>query len=310
VQTDFCPGTYLGSFYSACGSTGEGVAQGISLTTSQPNASVGVISISCSLKSSSDYSFEKIQSSFSPLTIFDYGNENQYEKGFVGYFRNLEVNTATYSSADKLRIDLSDFIDLAGTSKYVQFKVISQPLANSLEFKLDVVQNGISVLAFPLEKNQTSPDYKYNVDLTSTHLLSATRANNIFEIDLQARKLSNSLLNYTIPNFQTFAVNSNWPYLVVVSLMEMTPAGLKPLVSSEVLLSDNSSCLDAPFTYPIAKTAAEDSQDTAPQAAPSCGTIEPPDKGGPSSQLFIMSFGFLLALMMIPLRKRTKKLLS
>ena len=310
VQSDFCPGTYLGSFYSACGAPGEGQAQGISLTSSSPHASTGVITISCSLKSSGDYSYEKIQTSFSPLIIFDYGIENQYEKGFVGYFRNLEVNLSTYSKPDRLRIDLSDFTELSGTNKYVQFKIISQPLANSLEYRLDVKQNSNSILASPLERFQTSPELIQTLDLTSTHMLSATRANNIFDLEVEARKITSSIMNYAIPNYPLFGVNTNWPYLVVVSLMEMTPSGLRPLVNTEALLSDNSSCLEAPFTYAVAKTAYDDGDQPAVKAAASCGTIEPPNDDGPSNQLFIMTLGFLAILTSSEIRKRAKKFLS
>ncbi len=310
VQSEFCPGTYLGSFYSACGTPGEGIAQGISLTSSEPHASTGVISISCSLKSNGDYSFQKIQPTFSSVTIFDYGIENQYEKAFVGYFRNLEVNLSTYSPADKLRIDLSDFTELSGTTKYVQFKIISQSLANALEYKMDVLQNTNSILALPLERFPIAPEMKYSLDLTSTHVLSSTRANNIFDLEIQARKLGPSVMKYAIPEYKLFSVNSNWPYLVVASLMEMTPSGLRPLVSTEAILSDNSACLEAPFTFAVSKTAAEDDDSPAVKAAPSCGTIEPPEGGGPTSQLFIMSLGFLVILMTSQVRKRAKKFLS
>ena len=311
VQSEFCPGSYLGSFFTACGADGE--AQGISLTSSEPHASVGVISISCALKSSPAYSYEKIQSTFSPLTIFDFAEEARYEKSFMGYFRNLEVSHPTdFSPPDKFHIDLSGFSEIGGSNKFVQFKIISQPLGNALEFRLDVKQNLVSLFTEPIVKTQPAPDYKYQIDLTSIHSLSSLRANNVFDLEVAAHKLTEGMLDYTMPNPNIFAVNSNWPYLVVVSLLEMTPNGLRPLVSTEALLSDNSACLEAPFTYAVAKTEVEEQGEATTKAAnlASCGTIEPPDSNGPSSHLFILSIGFLLVALTTQVRKRAKKLLS
>ena len=100
----------------------------------------------------------------------------------------------------------------------------------------------------------------------------------------------------------------------MASIWELTPQGLRPLVDSGAILSDNASCLDAPFTYPVARarTISESSSSSVEAAAAggaACGTIDPPE-GGPGSSLPLMLTGFLMALVSSSLLKYRKKFLS
>lgn len=311
VQNEFCPSSYVGSFYTPCGRQNDGLPQGITLTASQPTKEVGEVSINCTVRSSEDYNFEKIQSSFMPLSIWDYADEPRVEKSYVGFFRNADLSTSSYSEADKFEVDLRSF-NPSGSAKTLKVQLISQPFGNPVEYSVSIKRDGIPVVGSPFGKTATMPEWTYNLDINTHASLSSTASRNFFEIEIKAKKLSTVDTAYSIPSFGLFGSNQSLPYLLTLSLWEDG----EPYLDTESELSDNYSCLDAPFTYAVEKSkydsndASVDSQ-VATATAASCGTIEPPsDGGGPSGFFAIISFGFFLATLASRFAKRGKNFLS
>jgi predicted Zn-dependent protease len=310
VQNSFCPANYTGSFFSACGTDFEGIPQRIHLSSNNSQVDVGVITINCSLRAHSDYNYEKVQSTFQAVTILDSIHDTQTEKAYVGYFRGDQVLTSAFSTADKLTIDLTNFSELSG-SKFLKVSLISQAFGSPIEYAMDVKRSGVSQTGGALTKS-TNPEGSYKIDLFATIPLSTTASANIYNLEIQAKKLASQDLAYAIPSAFLFANTQNFPYLVVVSVWDQNG----PLHDTDVTLSDNASCLDAPFTYAVAKStnsqeASTSSNAAATAAVAGCGTIEPPDDGsGPSSSLFLMSLGFLAVLITSKSLKSRKKFLS
>jgi hypothetical protein len=153
----------------------------------------------------------------------------------------------------------------------------------------------------------------YNTDFETFVPVSNIAANNMFEINIRSKKLGTSYTSSTFPSAETFSSSTYLPYLVIVSLWEDQTGVKVPVVYTEADLSDNASCLEAPFTYAVSKTkpTGDDARATNDQiaAATGCGTIEPP-KSGPGSSLGIMSLGFFLSLMVTSLGKTRKNFLS
>lgn len=308
VQNNFCPGLYVGSFFTACGRENDGAPQGITLTSSRPSVNIGVMTINCTVKSNADYDYEKVQSSFTEVNVFNYAYEARSEKAFVGYFRSGQVTTGAFSSADKLQIDLRNYTDLGGTTKYLKVDLISQSLGTPLEYYLDIKQGGISVGGTPLTKSLRVPEGSYNLDLHTLIPLSLTANQNLFDVEIKAKKLSVPDLAYSIPAYTQFSSSQSMPYLVVMSLY----TGASPILHTDAILSDNSSCLDAPFTYAVTRAKSLSHDDAASEAAPAaaaCGTIDPPSSG-PSSGVPLIALGFMLAALVSQLAKRTKNFLS
>lgn len=312
LQSEFCPASYVGSFFSACGKAYEGMPQGISLSDSVTNVDVGIVTINCSLKANAAYGVEKLHTPFQAVPIFNYNLENRYEKAFVGYFRKTLLDTA-FSSPDLLTVDLSQFTSLGGTVKYLKVAIISQPLGSQVEYQLSAKKNGSALTGFPLGKTLRLGDNTYDLDIETFIQLDAPASTNMFQLEISGKKLTNTLLTQTFPASKQFSNATDWPYLVIVSLWESTGAGLVPILDTNPNLSDNASCLDAPFTYAVAKKtpgakgSVEDSN--APIAA-ACGTIDPPSRGGPGSMLGLLTLGFVMSLLASKLAKRAKNFLS
>lgn len=305
-QTEFCPSAYVSSFFGKCGRENDGFAQGISLTSSQTNVDIGSVSINCSLRVQEDYVYEKLQSSFSTLEVFNYDLEPRVEKSYVGYFNPNDLTTTSFTASDKLKIDLSGYA--SASSKFLKIRLVSQPLGNGVEYLMTVKKNGITLGTYG---KTIKPEGTYNLDLVAAAGLSTSLATNVFEIEISAKKLSSFSASYSIPDFIKFGSVQNLPYLLVMSLE--TVAG--PVMDTGDVLSDNSSCLDAPFTYAVEKSTANSDEDISKAgsaAAASCGTIEPPSGPGPGSGAFLalLLLGFFISALPSRFMKRDKKILS
>jgi predicted Zn-dependent protease len=308
VQTEFCPAAYASSFFSQCGRENDGLPQSITLSTSQPSVNVGVISISCSLRIQESYVYEKIQSQFSSLEIFNYSLNPRVEKSYVGFFNPSDLNTTSFNGNDILKIDLSGYT--SPFNKWLKIKLISQPLGSAVEYSM-TVRNGSTVYAGPLGKTLNS-EGTYKLDLSTSIALSSTVNSNIFEVEIQAKILSSVVAGYSIPDFAKFGSVTSQPYLLVMSLEDV--AG--PLLDTGSILSDNQSCLDAPFTYAVTKSLARNdegiSSGAQAGAVASCGSIDPPSGpgSGPGQFMIILTLGFLLSVLPSKLAKRNKNILS
>lgn len=311
VQNDFCPGSYVGAFFQACGKEYDGLPNAINLTASYPHQDVGAVTINCSLKNNADYALEKLSSDFNPVVIYDYGLEQRLEKSFVGFFNS---NTSTsWSAWDKFTVDLRSFPANSGTPKLLKLSLTGRKLGNQLEYEMKIFQNGSPTALQTLRKNTLI--LPMEMDLATFVPLSSTLSDNVFEIHLRARRLESFFLYQTFPEHETFSTAKSLPYLLVSSLWEDggSPSGYAPLMDTESNLSDNSSCLEAPYTFKVSKAITpSEKKITVKEAAPavSCGTIEPPsDGGGPSSGLTLF-LGFLLAAVASEVLKNSKKFLS
>lgn len=307
VQSEFCPTSYVPSFFSQCGRDDDGIAQGITLTSFQKSIDVGEVSINCTLRAQESYLQQKISSPFSSIEIFNYGLEARSEKTYTGYFNINELNENNYSAADKFSINLSALA--IPTGKNLSIRLISQGLGNPVDYQMVVKKNGSPIAGSPFERSLL-PEGTLKLDLNSSIPLSADPSLNTFEIELSARKLSSLGTFYSIPDATHFASVQTAPYLIIMSL----ESGGVPQLDTGLLLSDNYSCLDAPFAYAVANsTAKSDEKKTGGEAAAagaSCGTIDPPQGPPPGSFLAVMSLGFFLSALSVIFVKRGKNFLS
>jgi hypothetical protein len=308
VQDKFCPAAYSGSFFSKCGHDNEGKPQGISLTQSAPQVDVGTVTINCGLKANEDFNAQKLKTSFSPITIFNYDiSSTKVEQAYVGWFRNPPASTAPFSSPDIFK---TDFTALNDSSLFVKFSLISFPLGTQLEYEVDI-SNAAGTIVSEVETLAPLPTTDtYNTDYEIFLPISSIAANNLFEFKVRAKRLGSTYAAMTFPSYDVFSSSSFLPYLIVVSLWEGVNA---PVVISEANLSDNEACLDAPYTYAVKQAKEIDDNVSASEAgavaATGCGTIGPP-KNGPGSSLGLMTLGFLLTLLASTLTKSRKKFLS
>lgn len=313
VQDKFCPGSFVGSLFSACGRQHDGKPTGITLTAANPSIDVGTISISCSLRSDQDYDLQKLQTTFAPIEIFNYGTEQKNEKAFVGWFRK-STGTA-WSQADKFLINLAD-LPLSGMNpKYLKLSLVSYPFGTQLEYQMTVKQNGTALSSASRGISYSTLDETYNTDFYVHLPLSSSPENNLFEVNISSRKLSSSYTAQTFPSFSQFTSDAYLPYLMVASIYESGVNGMMPILDNLAYLSDNESCLDAPFTFAVAKAQSPISSSQGEikdqtVAAVGCGTIEPPGDGPGSSSFPLLTLGFFLTMLASSLIKGRKNFLS
>lgn len=308
VQTDFCPSSYVPSFFSQCGREFDGIAQGVTLTSSQKSVDVGEVSINCTLRAQESYLQQKISSSFSSLEIYNYALDQKNEKAYTGYFNLADLNEFTFSAADKFTIDLSSLPSPNG--KNFKIRLISQGFGNPVDYNLVIRKNGYDVSGSPFSRTLNS-EGTFKLDLDAAVALSSSAPTNTFEVEVSARKLTSLGTRYSIPDATHFATIQTMPYLLIMSV----EAGNTPELGTGLLLSDNSSCLDAPFAYAVANSTAKSDEtksggSSSAAAGAACGTIEPPSGPGPGSFMGIMSLGFMLSALAVIFVKRGKNFLS
>lgn len=303
TQDNFCPGIYQGGVFSACGSDSEGIAQSIQLNSSTKEMNVGIVSINCSVKNQLDYRLEKVKpiAERERVILFNSVNSEETQRAYIGHINSNEVNPDNFQLIDKFLIDLSG---IPSTYK-AKLQLISKQFGNPLAYSLAID----GPLSSTITSSVTNPGA---IDLSRWLQLSANTSQNIYEIDLSAKNIS-SLMPNLIPSTSLFTANSPWPYLLILSLWEQSPTGEWLPISTESLLSDNESCLDAPFTAGVKKSEfsnAIGNEDTSNmQAGATCGTIDPPDDG-PSSSLLLTVFGLMVSSFMFSIFKKTKNFLS
>lgn len=308
VQTDYCPASYVGGFFDACGKENEGFPQGITLTASRASVNVGDVTIHCNLKNNEDYNAEKLQLTPDPVTIFDYAAEERFEKAFVGSF--LTKNTTAWSPYDRLELDLTGFTAASESQKYLRLNFIARQFGNLLEYEMIVKKNGVSLGTYQMKKSPVT--LTYDTDMTAFIPLDSNPASNFFEVSIRSKKLSTVLALQTYAELEKFVTNQHLPYLLVASLE--TVSG--PLLDTTAFLSDNAACLDAPFAYSVsaARTIAstgEVSQKTPEEPVPlSCGTTGGTSSGDGGSGNALLVVGFLMAMLLSSVRKTTKNFLS
>lgn len=310
VQDKFCPGSYVGSFFSACGRENDGKPTGITLTEKFSSVDIGTVSINCGLRSDQEYDSQKVQENSASVMMYDFGSEFKNQKALVGWFRS---SLNGWSDYDTFQIDLRNLTNLSGNQKYLKVALVSYPFGTQLQYEMTVKHNNNPVPAATRKMEKSSVTKTYETDFFAFLPLSLSAGQNFFEVNIKAQKL---LSPYeTFPAFKKFTNEQHLPFLMVASLYELRPEGMRPLLDNEANWSDNEACLDAPYTYSVARTESTTSESstskTADQtvAAAGCGTIEPPGNG-PGSSLPLMSAGFLFALLASTLFKSRKKFLS
>lgn len=313
-QNEFCPGSYVGSFFSACGRENDGKPTGITLTENDPLVEVGTISISCSLRSDLEYDEMKNKNDFDPITIFDFGLENKYEKSFVGWFR--KPAPTTWSVKDKLIIDLTEFDETVEAERYLGIKFISYPFGNLAEYEMSLYRSGTSNAIVTKNLSYSNETETYFTDFSIDLPLDSNPALNKYEIHLKSKKLL--VAAETFPYLNMFTSETYMPYLIVASLNSYDGLAYHALSGSEAKLSDNESCLDAPFSYSVAKSLsggsggsgfAQSSQTI--NSAASCGSIDSKDgQNFPGNTLLLTALGFFIVYLISSHRKRRKNILS
>jgi len=302
AQTQFCPGSYVGSFYSPCGRESDGLPQAITLSSATPEVNAGVVTINCNLKTNEDYSYQKIQPSFSAISIWD-SNEEIFEKAFVGYF----TTSSSWTDWELLNIDLTGVTSPSG--KVFSVSLIGKAFGNLLEYQMLLYQNGSLIGSGAMELDPVLGVYKSDIRLAAN--LSVTTSSNQFQIKIRARNFSADS-KFLIPSPNTFATTKNLPHLLLLGLS--SNSGLLFNTLQEV--SDNESCLDAPFTYAVKESEPESTQTTklannsTNPLASSCGTVgrdDDQDGGGTPPALLL---GFAMVMVLSHIIKKTKNFLA
>lgn len=310
VQDNFCPGSYVGSFFSRCGSEFDGRPEAIKLTSTNNSVDVGTITINCSLRSNNLYNEMKLTEDYEPLEIYNLQNspEEKLEQAFVGWFRN--PSTSTWSDSDIFQVNYGS---LTSSQYFMKVSVVSFALGTQLEYEVDILNAARTLVNAKRSFEPIPGTGTYKTDFHSFVQFEAVPDRNNFEIRVRSKKLGTSDLNETFPDYSAFTSGTYLPYLIITSLWDGSTGEKVQVLIPEAILSDNASCLDAPFTYAVKKAIEIDSSTGSGEdqsvAGTGCGTIEPP-RNGPGSSLPLIVFGFLLTFLASNVIKSRKNFLS
>ncbi len=311
VQSNYCPGSYIGSFFEACSSGSAGKPQAIKLDVTNKNRDVGVVTIRCDLRVNSDYLKEKyINQSFGVYSFDD--SSSITGDVFVGSFLDPDLSEVDFddSQYDQFNLNFDNFDTTIG-DYYLDIKVVSESLGTSLDY--EIVVSGPT----PTQTYHSTTDPitdKKNLDQIIRFPMSNISALNVFTVVLKPKKISSSLLDDYFPSPDLF-VSKRHGYLLTASVVkkignEYNLVGHK----TQSTIFNNNSCLDAPFAYQVKANTlsqatiqeARSAQEEVEQAPTACGTIN--SSGGPKAG-GNMLVGFMASFLLFFLKTR-KKLLS
>ena len=305
TQSNFCPGSYKGGFFTACGVEESGSAQSIALNANRPSVNVGVVSISCGLRSTPEYAQSKLESDPAPILLWDSYRENVVEKNHIGYFNSSD----NWSKWDKFKVDLRNVSYL---NKYLKLNLIAHMFGNPMTYEMKIEVDDEEVVTVGISNDPVT--FTLHNDLEYVLPLYADSSLNEIEVHIRARALNQTSLSRIFPALDEFVLpNSQFPYLLILGLWEYKSGQLQPMLNGQQLLSDNSSCLDAPLTYRVRKNSVSESQSDNSQKqngleTPSCGSTQLPPPSGPSNGLMSMTLGFLLSVLLWEPKKNKKTL--
>ncbi|MBY0516171.1 MAG: matrixin family metalloprotease [Bacteriovoracaceae bacterium] len=304
AKNNYCPNSYVGSFFETCGTSGKGHPQPLKLTSSQSSLDIGVVSIRCQMRVGEDYLLAKVNSSGGGEYNFT-ASTTKPASAFVGYYSSSDVlPTSSYSNsmADTVNLDLTS-LPVPSGSVYLELKFMTASIGSPLDFSIEIDgPNGVAIdsdrggIPSPaLDASTLRPKY----DRILSYPLHNNPALNNITVKLMPRALSayETAIHMPVPEY---FVKKDKPWFMIASVIRN---GAPYYLDQVAVLSDNYSCIDAPYSFavkanPVSSAAlAGETEDKGTQAqAAACGTWQPPSSGGPGSGSWMATLfvGFIL----------------
>lgn len=327
VQSNFCPGVFVGSFFQGCSEYEKGLPQPIHLSYGETE-DVGTVSIQCSTSVPVDYFSNKVASPKQNFDLFaSTSGSSSNQQAMMGVILSSEVPLTTYQKVDEVIADYRD-LSLSGlSSPFLKVGLNVTQIGSPIDIYFVVTRADGVKTYIPTEpqrfyvQNLTNPD---NLPLTDNSTLmpifdfsknvplSPAASNNSFKIEIYARKMRSLDQIMTFPGTAEFLSTKDWPYLLTMSIGSMVGMSEGYLLEDRSS-SDNQSCLDAPFTYSVKKSqvSASTASSNEENASASCGTITPPpSNNGQGGMMVTILLGFSLTAIASILSKSRKYFLS
>lgn len=304
AQSNFCPGSYVGSFFESCQSQSRGRPIPIRLSDNRKELDIGVVTIRCQLSLNSQYldsilvSPEETRQGVQEFR----SRPNKMLSSFVGYYPSSEkllVSNVDPIKSDMIKLDLSS-IDNIPAGSTLDMKILTTAIGSPLDFSVSV--NGPFGTIVDPDRARDSNNrilvskeaftQKPIFQRTISYPLSTSPLLNDFEILFAPRGLKNEEERMAIPLPSKFVLKDR-PYLVMFEIRKGSEILYFDSVNS---FSDNLACLDAPFTFSVrannvssaAMAGQSEDRGEAQLTGASCGTIEPPQSGGGQGLLSFM----------------------
>ncbi len=297
VQSNFCPGDYVGSFYTTCSSASKGFPQTISLLSSDSQLNVGDISIQCDLSVNTDYLATKSVGSNSQYEIIDSSSRLEEDGGmsFLGFFYDSQVDSSSNNSSDwdELTIDLTS--EASPSSKALKINVLSLSFGVPVEYTIHLQDNSSTAITSEVKD-----------EIGIIQALDSNQANNIYKLVVKPRALtSNTELKATFPTPSVFTTDSYF-YLVTVDVVDASnTSDLLSVVSNHI--EDNYMCSQAPFAYGVEAVVSDiENNEDVDVLGTSCGTISGPNDSGSGGSFFSLILGIALTIIVSQLGRSRK----
>lgn len=313
AKTDFCPGSYVGSFFEGCGTANKGHPQPIALSAFAPSVNIGVATVRCNLRVGDSYLQKKNVSPYQGEYSYT-STTNAVGEVFVGYFPETLLNTSTFNSTsdDVIDIDLTQTSLTGGTSYFLDLKILTQGLGVPLELQVEI--NGPNgLITYNKTTDVTNGQLLY--DFAIKYPLSSNPALNILTVTLKPRKISSSSYSLAFPSPEYFVDNRSF-YFAMVSLGKTSGSYVIDKTKTVSLIEDNKLCLDAPLAYHVNENPVETSSLSSSGLATSSSAAVQGAQGGCARELhdetestsfaLTIVMGFLLTILsLVRFRKTT-----
>lgn len=295
VKTEFCPAAYVGSFFEKCGSAGKGHPQPLSLTSTQPDLDVGVLTIRCQVRVGEDYLREKLSTG---AGVYNFqASPAKPAQSFVGYFSSDETLDTEFTRdgmSEEINLDFSGLSLPAGSQYELEVKVLTTEFGSPLDFSIEIQGAAGTIVDGDRSRNSFGETLVNREPGTQRSLysrrirypLSSSSALNGVVLKLKPRALTANELSDNLVLPDIFGLRAR-PWLVLTTVLR---DGVPFLKNRETILGDNLSCLDAPFTFAVrpnqisaaalAGNAVAEENASIPSTSATCASWEPPAGGG------------------------------
>lgn len=309
VRSDFCSGfvSYRSGFYESCNASRRGRPQGIKLTSSNQNVSLGNVTIKCQQDVPLNYFDTKSTSGFD-LT------ESMLSPGdsVVGFFTGQELASG---ATDTYQIDLSSY-NVSSSNLYLDVSLVSHDLYSQAAYSLKIESPVASSIFTDTIDSDGNPYLNIKGEFP---LDSSTGINNVFTISIDSKSIDDYLLSSSFIGADSiFPELSNLGsdralYQLIVQIKEKQ--GLADVLFDSFtydLSRDNSLCMQGEKTYSVRATAAtsttEETELTESSSAVACGSIDI-DGSGSGGGPFQIVLGFLIVMLMkmTPWQKQSRR---
>lgn len=307
IKSDFCTSfsSFRGGFYEACDSSRRGYPHGISLSSSNTQVDLGIITIKCNLNVPLNYFQARETGNFDPHNGKEVSGDS-----FIGFFTESDISNAV---EDIITIDLSH-VDASAGNKNLDLRLLSQDFQSRVVYDVEVSSPaGIYNFNYSIDSD-TNPNLNI---IGRIPLDPSSSSNNVFTVTVKPKDFGDflpftsfPLESMFFPDFSNIG-DSRFFYQFIYFVSESS--GPLYSVNSHYDYArprSNLNCMEAQKTYSVKPSGAVTGvtskglgKKKSDSSALACGTIDIDNDGSGGGGPFTVILGFIFTVCFINIRR-------